>query len=128
MQVASYIRLSRRQRQIMDVLYRRGIATAAEVRMGLPDAPSYSAVRAMLRILEDRGQIRHTERGGRYVYTPVRSRAHAGRTAMQRVLVTFFDNAPEKALAALLNVADVQLSDAEARRLALMLHRPAEKR
>src|SRR5689334_13115376 len=111
------IRLSRRQRQIMDVLYRRGTATAAEVRDELPDAPGYSAVRALLRILEDKGQVRHVERGTRYVYEPVTSRANAGRTAMHRVLHTFFGGVPDEALAALLEVAAVELPRGERERM-----------
>jgi len=102
--------LSRRERQIMDAVYRRGQASAAEVLKDLPDPPSYSAVRALLRILEEKGHLRHTKDGPRYVYLPIRPRDDAARTALRGVLKTFFDGSPEKAVAALLDAADADLS------------------
>jgi len=113
--------LSRRERQIMDVIYRRGRASAADVVAELADAPSYSAVRALLRILEDKGHLRHESEAGKYVYTPTRPREHAGRSALRRVLRTFFDNSAEKAVAALLDLHDSELSRADLDRLAHLI-------
>lgn len=117
----THAELSRRERQIMDVIYRDGRASAAQVVAGLPNPPGYSAVRALLRILEDKGHLRHDEEGGKYVYWPTRARDHAGRSALQRVLRTFFDNSAEKAVAALLDLSDADLSPAELDRLAQLI-------
>ena len=105
--------LSRRERQIMEVLHTRGQASAAEVLAGLPDAPSYSAVRALLRILEDKGYARHRREGMRYVYLPKESRKRASRSALKRVLGTFFNGSVDQAVAALLEASDTQVSEAE---------------
>jgi predicted transcriptional regulator len=113
--------LSRRERQIMDVLYRRGRATASEVLDGLPDPPSYSAVRAMLRLLEEKGVVTHEEDGPRYVYRPVVARDKAQRSELRRVLRTFFDNSAEQAVAALLDLEGKDLSTAELDRLAKLI-------
>src|SRR5881397_3709506 len=113
--------LSRREREIMDVIYRMGRATAAEVLDQLPDPPSYSAVRALLRILEDKGHLRHESQGGKYLYSPTRPREHAGRSALRRVLQTFFDNSAEKAVAALLDLHDSELSPEDLDRLAHLI-------
>ena len=113
--------LSRRERQIMDVLYRRGQATASEVLDGLPDPPSYSAVRAMLRLLEEKGVVTHEEDGPRYVYRPVVARDKAQRSELRRVLRTFFDNSAEQAVAALLDLEGKDLSTAELDRLAKLI-------
>ena len=94
----------------MDVIYRRGRASAAEVVAELADPPSYSAVRALLRILEDKGHLRHASEGGKYVLLAHARREHAGRSALRRVLQTFFDNSAEKAVAALLDLHDSELS------------------
>ena len=115
--------LSRRERQIMDVIYARGRATAADVRIGIPDAPTYSAVRALLRILEEKGHLRHRSEAGKYVYSPTHPRDRAGRSAMRRVLRTFFDNSAAKAAAALLDVADAQLSDRELSEIGELIQR-----
>ena len=109
--------LSRRERQIMEVLYREGRATAGEVLERLPDPPGYSAVRALLRILENKGQIRHAADGNRYVYEPRVARERAGRPALAGVLETFFDGSTEKAVAALLDLSRAELSDADFDRL-----------
>ena len=113
--------LSRRERQIMDVVYRLGQASAAEVLAGLPDPPSYSAVRALLRILEDKAHLTHAEEGGKYVYAPTRPRDSAGKSALRRVLETFFDNSAEKAVAALLDRSDQAISPEELDRLARLI-------
>jgi predicted transcriptional regulator len=111
--------LSRRERQIMDVIYARGQATAAEVTAALPDPPSYSAVRALLRILEQKGHLRHQEDGPRYVFLPTVSRDRARRSALRNLVKTFFDGSPAQAAAALIDQAD--LSDAEVARLAELI-------
>ena len=113
--------LSRRERQIMDLLYRHGQATAGEVLAGLPDPPSYSAVRAILRVLENKGHARHVADGNRYVYQPTLPRERAGRPALASVLETFFDGSTEKAVAALLDLSRADLSEAEWERLSLMI-------
>jgi BlaI family penicillinase repressor len=109
--------LSRRERQIMDVLHAKQAATAAEIQAAIPEPPSYSAVRAMLRILEEKGHIRHREEGGRYVYLPRVSKQTASRSALKRVVATFFQGSVSDAVAALLEKADTQLSDDELNRL-----------
>jgi predicted transcriptional regulator len=113
--------LSRRERQIMDVIYRRGQATAAEVLEDLPDPPSYSAVRAMLRVLEEKGHLRHDLQGPRYVFLPTVPRDQARRSALQQLVHTFFDGSTEQAVAALLDQSDRTLSDAELARLARLI-------
>ena len=105
--------LSRRERQIMDVLHARREATAAEVLAALPDPPSYSAVRALLRILEEKGHARHRREGARYVYLPRASRVNASRSALKRVVSTFFQGSTAQAVAALLETADTELSGEE---------------
>jgi predicted transcriptional regulator len=114
-------RLSRRERQIMDLLYQLGEATAAEIQERLPEPPSYSAVRAMLRILEDKGHARHHEDGPRYVYTPVVERDAARKSAVTHLLRTFFDGSIEQAMTALLDVTDRKLSSDEVDRLAALI-------
>ena len=114
-------RLSRRERQIMDVLYQLGEATAAEVQERLPEPPSYSAVRAMLRILEDKGHVRHHEDGPRYVFTPTVARDTAQRSAVKHLLRTFFDGSVEDAMAALLDGAERKLSRDEIDRLSQLI-------
>ena len=109
--------LSRRERQIMEVLYKEGRATASEVLERLPDPPGYSAVRALLRILENKGQVRHAADGNRYVYEPRLPRDRAGRPALEGVLETFFDGSAEKAVAALLDLSRHELTDADLDRL-----------
>ena len=109
--------LSRRERQIMDIIYQRGQATAAEVLDDLPDPPSYSAVRAMLKVLEDKGHVRHKQQGPRYVFLPRVSREKAKRSAVQHLLQTFFDGSTESAVATLLDVSRSDLSNADLDRL-----------
>jgi predicted transcriptional regulator len=113
--------LSRRERQIVDILYTQGRATAAEVQAALPDPPSYSAVRAMLRILEDKGHVRHEQDGPRYVYLPTVARDNAKRSALRHMLQTFFDGSAEQAISALLDDSSTRLSDRELDRLARMI-------
>ena len=120
------VQLSRRERQIMDVIYRRGRATAAEVLEDIPDPPGYSAVRAMLRLLEIKGHIRHEQDGPRYVFLPVVNRDRARRSALTHVVRTFFDGSATEAVAALLNDGG-KLSDAELDRLSAMIEEAREE-
>lgn len=115
--------LSRRERQIMDVLHERREATAAEVLSALPDAPSYSAVRALLRIMEEKGHIRHRTERGRYVYLPRGSSEAASRSALRRVVSTFFRGSTTQAMAALLENADTELSDSEIEKLQQIINK-----
>ena len=109
--------LSRRERQIMDIVYAQQEASAAAVHAGLPDPPSYSTVRALLAILVEKGHLRHRTEQGRYIYAPTRRRAQVGRSALRRVLETFFEGSLEKAVAALLQGSDANLSQEELHRL-----------
>ena len=111
--------LSRRERQIMDVIYARGQATAAEVVAALPDPPSYSAVRALLRILEQKGHVRHQEDGPRYVFLPTVSRDRARKSALRNLVRTFFDGSPAQAAAALIDQGE--LSDDDVTRLSELI-------
>jgi predicted transcriptional regulator len=114
------VQLSRRERQIMDVIYRRGRATAAEVLEGLPDPPSYSAVRALLRLLEEKGHVRHEQDGPRYIKTPIVNRERARKSALKHVVRTFFDGSASDAVAALLD-GEAKLEDSELDRLSAMI-------
>lgn len=113
--------LSRRERQIMDVLYTRGRATSQEVLDALPDPPSYSAVRALLRVLEDKGHVAHEQDGPRYVFAPVVAREKARRSALRRVLDTFFEGNTEAAMAALIDLQSSKLDPEELDRLAKLI-------
>jgi predicted transcriptional regulator len=117
------IQLSRRERQILDILYRQGRATAAEVRAELPNPPSYSAARAVLRILEGKGHVRHEEQGLRYVYLPTVPREKARRSAVRHLVETFFHGSAEQAVAALLDASAAKLSTEELDRLAGLIER-----
>ncbi len=114
--------LSRRERQIMDVLHARGSATASEVGAALADAPGNSAVRTFLRILEEKGHVKHHRDGARYVYAPRVSREAASQSALQRVVSTFFQGSASQAVAALLENSDTRLSDGELKRLQKMIN------
>ncbi len=105
--------LSRRERQIMEILHARGQATAEEVKSALPDAPSYSAVRALLRILEEKGHVKHRRQGLRYVHLPTEAKVRASRSALRRVVRTFFGGSAPLAVAALLEASDTELSPKE---------------
>ncbi len=113
-----HLSLSRRERQILDLLYRRGRATAAGVHEGLPEAPSYSAVRALLRILEEKGHVRHEAEGPRYVYRPAVPRDRARRSALAHLVETFFNGSAEQAVAALLDTSAGRLRPEELDKLA----------
>ncbi len=105
--------VSRRERQILDILYRLGEATAQDVQRELPDPPSYSAVRALLATLENKEMVKHTKEGRRYLYRPAINEKKAKRTALKNLLGTFFKGKPENLVAALLDPADQQLSEEE---------------
>jgi predicted transcriptional regulator len=106
-------KLSRRERQIMDVLYERGRATAAEILAALPDPPSYSAIRALIKVLEDKGHVKHQEDGPRYVFTPSVARSKARRSAVKHLLQTFFDDSAGEAVASLLGLSAGKLKPEE---------------
>jgi predicted transcriptional regulator len=115
--------LPRRERQILDVIYARGRATAAEVLEDLPDPPSYSAVRALLVKLERKGHVRHVQDGPRYVYEPVVPRQKAQRSALERLMRTFFEGSVSKTVAALLDRGAAELTAGELDELAQMIDR-----
>ena len=115
------VNLSRRERQIMDVLFRRGEASASEVQAGMPDPPSYSAVRAHLRTLEEKGHVRHEAKGLRYVYIPTTRPGQARRHAVRHLLDTFFGGSAEKLVAALLDGNSAKLAPEELDRLSEMI-------
>jgi BlaI family transcriptional regulator, penicillinase repressor len=110
--------LTRRERQIMDILFRRGRATAAEVMDELPGATTYSTVRTQLRVLEDKGHVRHEEQGLRYVYMAAVARTAARKSALRHLVDTFFDGSAEHVVAALLGGEAARLSDEELQRIA----------
>jgi predicted transcriptional regulator len=109
--------LSRRERQVMDILFRRGEATVADVMADLPDPPTYSAVRSVLRILMEKGHITHREEGLRYIYLPAVNANRFREQALQHVIRTFFDGSTEQAIAAVLRMSDGKLNDDEIARL-----------
>jgi BlaI family penicillinase repressor len=113
--------LSRRERQIMEIIYRRGQATAAEVMEDLPNPPSYSAVRAMLRLLEQKGYVRHDQDGPRYVFKPIVAREKARRSALKQMLHTFFDGSTGEAVAALLDLSRRRMSKEELDQLSQLI-------
>jgi predicted transcriptional regulator len=113
--------LSRRERQIMDIVYRRGQATAAEVQAELPDPPSYSAVRALMRVLEQKGHLRHQQEGPAYVFLPTVRPDSARKSAVRHLLNTFFAGSTERAMAALLDASQAKLSPEELDRMAQLI-------
>ena len=115
--------LSRRERQIVDILYRRGRATANEVMRDLPGHPSYSTVRTQLRVLEQKGHVRHEEVGLRFVYMPAVPRHAARRSALRHLVNTFFDGSAEKVVAALLGGEGARLSEDALKRVAALIAR-----
>jgi predicted transcriptional regulator len=113
--------LSRRERQIMDVIYRRGTASAGDVLDAIADPPSYSTIRAILCVLETKGHVKHVAEGTRYVYLPTVSRDRAGRPALASVLETFFDGSTEKAVSALIDLSRSELSDDDFARISKLI-------
>lgn len=121
MSYTGHDQLSRRERQIMDIIYAAGQATAGDVHQRLPDPPSYSAVRALLRVLEDKGHLTHVRKGLRYEYRPTVHRDTARLSALRHLVQTLFDGSAEEAMVALLDQSRSQLSDAELDRLSRMI-------
>jgi predicted transcriptional regulator len=117
----SHQNLTRRERQIMDIVYRRGQATVTEVLEELPEAPTYSAVRAMLRKLEEKGHLKHDAHGARYVYEATLPREEARDGALERLVRTFFDDSPSKTVAALLDMKAEELTDTDLEELARLI-------
>jgi BlaI family penicillinase repressor len=120
--------LSRRERQIMDVLFARGRASGQEIQEGLADKPNYSSVRTILRVLERKGYVRHVEEKLRYVYEPTVTRETASRSALQRIIRTFFDGSAKEAVAALLDPSAFHLSEEELSELARIVDRAKRER
>jgi len=120
--------LSRRERQMMDILFSLGRASGQEIRDRLPDEPSYSAVRTILRVLERKGHIRHVEEGLRYVYIPAVERETAKKSAIQRLVSTFFDGSAKAAAAAFLDPAAAQLSDEDLKDLEGMIRKARKEK
>ena len=119
--------LSRRERQIMDIIYALGKASARQVCEGMSDPPTRTAVRTMLRILEDKGQLKHTKKGREFIYQPIRPRATAGKSALKRVLNTFFNGSLTKAMAVHLSDSKSNLSDEEIEQLAALIRQAKKK-
>ena len=115
------VHFSRRESQIMDIVYACGEASVSQVRHTMPDAPSYSAVRALMRILEEKGHLKHRTEGNRYIYLPTRNHKAASRSAAHRLLQTFFQGSTEQALAALLEVSPTGPGQEELDRLARLI-------
>jgi BlaI family penicillinase repressor len=116
-----FTHMSRRERQIMDIIYQKGEATAQEVRKLLPDPPSYSSVRALLRVLENKGFLKHKEQGPRYIYSPTIALDKAKISALRHLMETFFDDSAERVFAALLNIKGVELTDAELQKMTRLI-------
>jgi BlaI family penicillinase repressor len=123
----SHRHLSRREREIMDIIYQRGQATAAEVMENLQDPPGYSAVRTLLRVLEEKGDLRHEQQGPRYVFLPTVTHEKAKRSALKRMLEVFFNGSTEAAVAALLDISQARLTPEEWERLGLLVERAKKK-
>jgi predicted transcriptional regulator len=115
--------LSRRERQIMDVIFKKRAATVAEVREAMPDPPSYSSVRALLRILEDKGLLKHKQQGPRYLYQPTVRRERARTSALKHLVHTFYDNSIEQVVAALMDMSGSDMSEEEYEELSRMIER-----
>ena len=124
---AIHIELGRRERQIIDVIYRLGRASVSEVRDNLPDPPSYSAVRAMLGFLEDKGYLRHEQEGLRYVYLPTIDARRASHSALQHMVKTFFNGSAAQAAAALIEMNDKKLSPQEINRLSALIKKARQE-
>src|SRR5512141_722702 len=125
--MSAALSLSRRERQIMEILYQRGKASASEVREAMEDAPGYSAVRAMLRVLEEKGRLKHLEEGLKYVYVPVVAREKAKRSAVKHVMDTFFAGSPEQIVAALLDVSAEKLTREELDRMSELIEKAKQE-
>ena len=123
----AHLKLSRRERQIMDILFQRGSAAGPEILEALPDPPSYSAVRAVLRVLERKGHIRHQMEGLRYVWRPRVARENARRSALRHLVRTFFEGSVEQTVAALLNDSDAKLDERALTRIRELIDKAGPK-
>jgi predicted transcriptional regulator len=121
MTAKAHVNLSRRERQIMDIIHRLGKVTATEVMAALPNPPSYSAVRALLRLMEDKGYLRHETDGAKYVYLPTLAPAKALQSALKQMVQTFFAGSTEQAIAALLDLSKAKLKQDELDRLSVLI-------
>ena len=115
--------LSRRERQIMDIIYEMNQATVAQVLEKIPNPPSYSTVRALLRVLEEKGHLKHKQEGPRYIYSPTLPREEARQNALKHLMKTFFDDSTEDIVAALLNISEENLSEQDYKRLVEMIRK-----
>jgi len=122
-----HLQLGRRERQIMDVVYRRGRASVTEVLAELSDPPSYSSVRGMLGLLEDKGYLRHEQEGLKYVYLPAEDTRHVRATALKHMVRTFFGGSPEQAVAALLEMPDSKLSAKDKQRFSQLIKKAQQE-
>lgn len=120
--------LAGRERQILEIVYSLGRASASDVLEQLPDSPTYSTVRKILSILEVKGHLRHTEENRRYIYTPTRSKNEARRTSLRHLLESLFDGSEESVVSALLDISDAKMSDDDLRRLAELIDRHRKER
>ena len=123
----AHVHLSRREREIMDIVYARGQASATEVLEDMTDLLTRCSVRTMLRILEEKGHLKHTKKGREFVYQPIKARKRAGQSAMRRVLKTFFDDSLEKAVAAHMADPGAELSASELKRLGKLIRQVHKK-
>jgi len=119
--------LSRRERQIMDVIYQRGKASASEVREALSDPPSYSSVRTILRVLENKGYLKHIERDLKYVYLPTISQDKAKNSALQHMMKIFFNGSPERVVAAILDNDEIKLTEEELNKIVKLIEQAREE-
>jgi predicted transcriptional regulator len=122
-----YNHLSRREKQIMDIIYERGSASVADVQANIADPPSYSAVRALLRILEEKGHLRHEKRGNRYMFKPTLPPELARKSMVRHLVKTFFDGSAEKAMTAILKESAKPLSEAEYQKLRSLIEKAREE-
>jgi len=120
--------LARRERQILEIVYSLGRASAADVLDRLPDSPGYSTVRKILSILEAKGYVKHVESGRRYIYLPTESRLKARRSSLKQLLNSLFDSTVESVVSALLDISDAQLSDDDLRSLAQLIEQRRKER
>lgn len=125
--MAEHSHLSRRERQIMDIVFRLGQATVSDVIGAMADAPTRTSVRTLMRILEDKGHLKHRKSGRAYVYQPTQARQRVGRSALRRVISTFFDGSLEQAVAAHLSDPGVKLTAEQRRRLADLIRQARER-
>lgn len=116
-------RLSKREREVLEIIYQRGHATAVEIHKAMHDAPSYSAVRGMLRVLEEKGMLTHSVMGKRNLYVPTVHTGKAGKWALKNLVQTFFGGSPEKAVATLIDISKADLSDKALERLAATIEK-----